>query len=398
MPYLVTATWDDVPHLTEKQKSDLWASIPAHERDARSKGIPTLGSGLIFPVAEEDIVVEPFALPRHWPQIGGMDFGYDHPFAAVKLAHDRDNDVVYVAAEYRKSQATPVIHAAALKPWGAWLPWAWPHDGLRKDKDASGKEYSALYREQGLAMLAEKATFEDGGNGVEAGLIEMLDRMQTGRWKVFSTCRAWLEERRLYHRRDGVVVKERDDALSASRYAFMTLERSDFENARRIVETAGIERLNRCDRPRLRHRTEGFRLWRGQACLRRAAHPRAIAHSQTSPPAELLGTSPCIVQKKGLTMANAKPWYLSITFLAGVFFVLQGFGLAGVNIDFQTGDFSGNIYELWASISSMVRRLRGHLRSRPRLGPADPPEAGAAMIGPPISSPPSWSSRCAGHC
>ena len=164
-----------------------------------------------------------------------MDFGYDHPFAAVKLAHDRDNDVVYVTAEYRKSQATPVIHAAALKPWGAWLPWAWPHDGLRKDKDASGKEYSALYREQGLAMLAEKATFEDGGNGVEAGLIEMLDRMQTGRWKVFSTCRAWLEERRLYHRRDGVVVKERDDALSASRYAFVTLERSDFENARRIV-------------------------------------------------------------------------------------------------------------------------------------------------------------------
>ena len=144
MPYLVTATWDDVPHLTEKQKSDLWGSIPAHERDARAKGIPTLGSGRIFPVAEEDIVVEPFALPHHWPQIGGMDFGYDHPFAAVKLAHDRDNDVVYVTAEYRKSQATPVIHAAALKPWGTWLTWAWPHDGLRKDKDASGKEYSAL--------------------------------------------------------------------------------------------------------------------------------------------------------------------------------------------------------------------------------------------------------------
>jgi len=235
MPYLVTATWDDVPHLTEKQKKDLWGSIPAHERDARSKGIPTLGSGLIFPVAEEDMVVEPFALPRHWPQIGGMDFGYDHPFAAVKLAHDRDNDVVYVTAEYRKSQATPVIHAAALKPWGAWLPWAWPHDGLRRDKDASGKEYSALYQEQGLAMLSDKATFEDGGNGVEAGLIEMLDRMQTGRWKVFSTCRAWLEERRLYHRKDGVVVKERDDAISASRYAFVTLRQSDFDNARRIV-------------------------------------------------------------------------------------------------------------------------------------------------------------------
>ena len=58
----------------------------------------------------------------------------------------------------------------------------------------------------------------------------MLDRMQTGRWKVFSTCRAWLEERRLYHRRDGVVVKERDDAISASRYGFMM---------RRFAETGG---------------------------------------------------------------------------------------------------------------------------------------------------------------
>ena len=222
-PYLVTATWDDVPHLTEKQKSDLWASLPAHERDARSRGIPTLGSGLIFPVPRKTSSSSRSRCPRHWPQIGGMDFGYDHPFAAVKLALGSRQRCRLRRADYRKSQATPVIHAAALKPWGAWLPWAWPHDGLRKDKDASGKEYSALYREQGLAMLPEKATFEDGGNGVEAGLIEMLDRMQTGRWKVFSTCRAWLEERRLYHRRDGVVVKERDDAISASRYGFVTL-------------------------------------------------------------------------------------------------------------------------------------------------------------------------------
>ena len=80
------------------------------------RAIPTLGSGLIFPVAEEDIVVAPFALPKHWPQIGGMDFGYDHPFAAVKLAHDRDNRcVVYVAAEYRKSQQTAdYVNARAI--------------------------------------------------------------------------------------------------------------------------------------------------------------------------------------------------------------------------------------------------------------------------------------------
>jgi hypothetical protein len=35
------------------------------------------------------------------------------------------------------------------------------------------------YSEQGLNTLPERATFEDGGNGVEAGVIEMLDMMQT---------------------------------------------------------------------------------------------------------------------------------------------------------------------------------------------------------------------------
>ncbi|WP_459179133.1 phage terminase large subunit family protein, partial [Sinorhizobium meliloti] len=73
----------------------------------------------------------------------------------------------------------------------------------------------------GLALLPERATFDDGTNGVEAGLSDMLQRMQSGRWKVFSTCTEWFEEFRLYHRKDGRIVKERDDLISASRYALM---------------------------------------------------------------------------------------------------------------------------------------------------------------------------------
>jgi len=59
-----------------------------------------------------------------------------------------------------------------------------------------------------------------GRISVEAGLMEMLNRMQTGRWKVFHL-NDWLEEFRLYHRKDGKVVKEHDDLLCASRYALM---------------------------------------------------------------------------------------------------------------------------------------------------------------------------------
>ena len=51
----------------------------------------------------------------------------------------------------------------------------------------------------------------------------MVDRMQTGRLKVFEHLEDWFEEFELYHRKDGIVVKERDDLLSASRYALMSL-------------------------------------------------------------------------------------------------------------------------------------------------------------------------------
>lgn len=217
---VIRMTIDDAEHYTPEERAAIIASYPAHERKARAQGIPVLGSGRVFPVDEDDLKVAAFSIPEHWAQIGGLDFGWDHPTAAVKLAWDRDADVVYVTQSYGKKEATPVIHAAAVKPWGDWLPWSWPHDGLQHDK-GSGEALAAQYRDQGLNMLPERATFDDGGNGVEAGIAEMLDRMLTGRWKVFDHLEDWFAEFRLYHRKDGQIVKLNDDRLSASRYALM---------------------------------------------------------------------------------------------------------------------------------------------------------------------------------
>lgn len=217
--YLVMAGWNHVPHLSEKTKAELLAATPTHLRAARSQGIPALGSGAIFPVDEAMISCAPFHVPEHWVQIGGIDFGWDHPTAGARLVWDRDSDCVYVTAVYRQSEAQPVVHAAAIKAWGDWLPIAWPHDG--NNDTAAGPALAGQYKKLGLKVLREHATHEDGGNSVEAGLMDMLDRMTTGRWKVFSTCEAWFEEFRLYHRKDGKIVKVMDDVLSASRYAYM---------------------------------------------------------------------------------------------------------------------------------------------------------------------------------
>lgn len=217
---VVQMTIDDAEHYTPEQREAIISSYPPHEREARIKGIPSMGSGRVFPIEEAMITVDPFLIPAHWPQINGLDFGWDHPFAAVNAAWDRDADCFYICKEYAQRETTPILHAASVKPWGAWIPCAWPHDGLQHDK-GSGEALKDQYQAQGLNMLPEKATFTDGGNGVEAGVMDMLDRMQTGRWKVFSTCGGWLQEFRLYHRVDGLIVKERDDRISASRYALM---------------------------------------------------------------------------------------------------------------------------------------------------------------------------------
>lgn len=213
-------TIDDAEHYSPEQRQAIIDRYPAHEREARIMGIPSMGSGRVFPIAESEITCEPVSIPRHWVQINGLDFGWDHPFGATNLAWDRDADVIYVCKEYAAREQTPVVHAAAVKPWGAWIPCAWPHDGLQHDK-GSGEALAAQYGAQGLEMLPERATFEDGGNGVEAGVMEMLDRMRTGRWKVFETCGRWLGEFRLYHRVDGLIVKLKDDLISSSRYAMM---------------------------------------------------------------------------------------------------------------------------------------------------------------------------------
>jgi phage terminase large subunit-like protein len=222
--HVTSMTIHDAEHYTDEQRAAIIATYPEHERKARTQGIPQLGSGRVFPFEKSLIACESFPIPAHWPQGCGLDFGWDHPSAGVRLAWDRDSDVIYVIAAHRAKGQTPMMFTAATLPWGAWLPWAWPHDG----KQSGGKfdaqdqqQLQAIYKKHGLAMLFQHAQFEDGTNGVEAGITDMYERMETGRWKVFSHLLDWFEEFELYHRKDGLIVKLNDDLISASRYALM---------------------------------------------------------------------------------------------------------------------------------------------------------------------------------
>lgn len=224
---VVSMTIDDALHYTPEQRAQIIASYPEHEREARTQGLPMLGEGAVFPIARSKVEYDAGEqkIEKHWARICGIDFGWDHPTAAAWIAWDRDADVIYVYDAYAQSKETPVFHAAAIKGRGDWIPVAWPHDGLQHDK-GSGQQLAEQYRTQGVNMLWDKATFEDGGNGVEAGVIEMLDRFRTGRLKIAKHLEPLWNEIRSYHRKDGKIVKEMDDIVSALRYAIMMKRRA----------------------------------------------------------------------------------------------------------------------------------------------------------------------------
>jgi len=224
---LIQATWDDAPHLDEDTKEQLLAQYPPHERKLRSQGIPVFGSGLVFPVAEDNLIVDPFEIPDHWKRIAGLDFGYDHPTAVAWIAIDEESDTYYVYDVYASRQETAIIHSAAIKQRPQWIPVAWPKDGLQSDK-GSGVSLASQYRDQGVNMLHDwarnpKASGDTGkgNNFIEPSIMEMLQRMETGTFKVFGHLEEWFKEFRSYHRKDGKIVPIKDDIICATRYAVM---------------------------------------------------------------------------------------------------------------------------------------------------------------------------------
>lgn len=212
--WAIGITWDDVPHLDETARKELWDSIPPHQRDARAKGIPALGSGVIYPVAEDTTIVDPFKIPDWWPRAYALDVGWNRT-AAVWGAWNRENDTVYLYDEYYVAEAPPQVHADALKGRGDWIPGV-IDPASRGRSQIDGRALIEEYRALGLDLIP-------ANNEVEAGIFAVYRRLVSGRLKVFSSLTNLRSERRLYRRDEkGKIVKERDHLMDAERYLIMS--------------------------------------------------------------------------------------------------------------------------------------------------------------------------------
>lgn len=221
--HLANVTWDDAPHLDQDTKDQLLSAIPEYQRDMRSRGIPVLGEGMVFPIAEEALKCEAFEVPAHYKRLAGIDFGITHPTCVVWTAYNPDNDTIYVYDVYKVEGEVPAVHASAIKARGKHIPVIYPHDGDSTEK-GSGRTLAEMYLEAGVMMIG-KFTNPDGTNYVEPGLMEILERMRTGRFKVFEHLKPWFEEFRRYHRKKGKIHKEFDDLMDATRYAAISVTR-----------------------------------------------------------------------------------------------------------------------------------------------------------------------------
>jgi phage terminase large subunit-like protein len=228
---------NDVPpdgHVKPQTRAALIAGYPEHEREARSQGEPMLGSGRIYQTPEAEIIEDADFLkfPRYWKWGYGMDPGIDHPWAIVLMCSDVDQDVMHLIAEQRATglnagQQFAMIRQLEMRLFGRHMnfPIAWPADAGTRDK-GSGESVKNMLKQYGLRMMDEPATHAHASHGaaansLEGGIAEIDLREKCGKWKVGRSMPCYLEERRLYHRKDGEIVKLRDDTLSAARYGMM---------------------------------------------------------------------------------------------------------------------------------------------------------------------------------
>lgn len=219
---VISATWDDVPHLTEQVKKDLYDSVVRlhpHQADARTKGVPSLGSGVIYPFPEESFVIDPVPLQPHWKYCFGLDADAGSGWTAIVwLAWDVDANIVYQFDEYKSGMREIAVHIDAIRTRGAWMP------GVGDAKNLIVTEYDSkqvieVYND---ALRAAKmgGHIEYPDKAVEAGIYNVYELFVPQRLKIFRSCTKTLAERRLYRRNEkGHIVKKDDHLMDALRYA-----------------------------------------------------------------------------------------------------------------------------------------------------------------------------------
>jgi hypothetical protein len=166
--------------------------------------------GLVYPDFAHCVAREvPANLPR---RVGGIDFGYRNPFAAVWGSLDHD-DVLWITGEHYEAGRVMSYHAARLpRDVGMWYT------------DPSGAQERA-------ELIRADFKVRPGNNAVQLGLAAVAARVENGTLRIQEgRCPNLLREAQLYRYEAGgrhkseVPLEENNHAMDALRYLVMGLD------------------------------------------------------------------------------------------------------------------------------------------------------------------------------
>lgn len=219
--FYVQCGWEEVPHITKEAIEEMWESCEPHLRESRSKGIPSLGAGQIYPIPERDFVLDSaIDLKPWWRYAAGMDVGWNAT-AVVWGAYDADAGILYIYDCYVKGQADPEQHAAAIRRRNfpkLKIPIA--IDPASKGRSqVDGKQLLKMYRDCELPCIP-------ADNSLESGIHTVYGMFQAQQIKILRNpnTEALLREIRTYRRdTNGRIVNKNDyHLLDSTRYLVMT--------------------------------------------------------------------------------------------------------------------------------------------------------------------------------
>jgi hypothetical protein len=198
--------------------------------------------GLVFPDFARCIVHHPTTSPPHHLEgrkVGGIDFGYRNPFAAVWGVLDRDG-VLWLTGEHYERQKPLSYHSQHL-----------PRD-VRWYADPSGAAEIAELRCAGFSVSA-------GDNSLRLGIAAVASRLDNGTLKVLAgACPQLLGEASRYRynedptdRRSETPLDAHNHALAALRYLVSKLDARQMARlaGKKAVAEAAVEDTPKPEKP-----------------------------------------------------------------------------------------------------------------------------------------------------
>ena len=236
---IIGATLDDAPHISEEVRAEWFADMTPTERQARAAGVPSLGSGRIYPFADSDYVEEPWEFPVTWPLAFGIDVSQTRK-AHVLAAWDAATMTLHVFDSYLKKDTPIGVHVSMIHSVvggirgaraGRWIRGV--GDLSAPVRDADRTNYLQAYRKEGLLCYPAHK-----GN-VESGIAIVSQMFHHDQLKVSRSCTGLIDEIRQYQRdKRQQIVKEKDDRLDALRYLVGALTHRDVWRKRPEIERA----------------------------------------------------------------------------------------------------------------------------------------------------------------